>query len=156
MHLTKADKGMLGSYANVGSHMPIAAGAARSARLRGTDQVAVTFFGDGATNIGAFHEALNLAAVWKLPVLLVCENNLYMEYTPIASVTSVPNPAADRAIAYGLPAEIVDGNDVVRGPRHDEDCRRPGPGRRRAHSDRGADLPALRPQPSRSREVSSG
>ena len=113
MHLTKADKGMLGSYAIVGSHLPIAAGAAWSARLRGTDQVAVAFFGDGATNIGAFHEALNLAAVWKLPVLFVCENNLYMEYTPIASVTSVPNPAADRAIAYGLPAEIVDGNDVV-------------------------------------------
>jgi acetoin:2,6-dichlorophenolindophenol oxidoreductase subunit alpha len=113
MHLTKADKGMLGSYAIVGSHLPIAAGAAWSARLRGTDQVAVAFFGDGATNIGAFHEALNLAAVWKLPVLFVCENNLYMEYTPIASVTSVPNPAADRAIAYGLPSEIVDGNDVV-------------------------------------------
>jgi len=113
MHLTKADKGMLGSYAIVGSHLPIAAGAAWSAKLRGTDQVAVAFFGDGATNIGAFHESLNLAAVWKLPVLFVCENNLYMEYTPIASVTSVPNPAADRAVAYGLPAEIVDGNDVV-------------------------------------------
>ena len=113
MHLTKADKGMLGSYAIVGSHLPMAAGAAWSARLRGTDQVAVAFFGDGATNIGAFHESLNLAAVWKLPVLFVCENNLYMEYTPIASVTSVRNPAADRAVAYGLPAEIVDGNDVV-------------------------------------------
>jgi TPP-dependent pyruvate/acetoin dehydrogenase alpha subunit len=113
MHLTKADRGMLGSYAIVGSHLPIAAGAAWSARLRGTDQVAVAFFGDGATNIGAFHEALNLAAVWKLPVLFVCENNLYMEYTPIASVTSVPNPAADRAAANGLPAEIIDGNDVV-------------------------------------------
>jgi acetoin:2,6-dichlorophenolindophenol oxidoreductase subunit alpha len=113
MHLTKADKGMLGSYAIVGSHLPMAAGAAWSAKLRGTDQVAVAFFGDGATNIGAFHEALNLAAVWKLPVLFVCENNLYMEYTPIASVTSVPNPAADRAVAYRLPAEIVDGNDVV-------------------------------------------
>ena len=113
MHLTKASKGMLGSYAIVGSHLPIAAGAAWSARLRGTEQVAVAFFGDGATNIGAFHEALNLAAVWKLPVLFVCENNLYMEYTPIASVTSVPNPAADRAVAYGLPAEIIDGNDVV-------------------------------------------
>jgi pyruvate dehydrogenase E1 component alpha subunit len=113
MHLTKADKGMLGSYAIVGSHLPIAAGAAWSAKLRGTEQVAVAFFGDGATNIGAFHEALNLAAVWKLPVLFVCENNLYMEYTPIASVTSVANPAADRAVAYGLPAEIVDGNDVV-------------------------------------------
>jgi acetoin:2,6-dichlorophenolindophenol oxidoreductase subunit alpha len=114
MHLTKADRGMLGSYAIVGSHLPIAAGAAWSAKLRGTDQVAVAFFGDGATNIGAFHEALNLAAVWKLPVLFVCENNLYMEYTPISAVTSVPNPAADRASAYGLPAVIIDGNDVIK------------------------------------------
>jgi acetoin:2,6-dichlorophenolindophenol oxidoreductase subunit alpha len=114
MHLTKADRGMLGSYAIVGSHLPIAAGAAWSAKLRGTDQVAVAFFGDGATNIGAFHEALNLAAVWKLPVLFVCENNLYMEYTPISAVTSVANPAADRASAYGLPAMIIDGNDVIK------------------------------------------
>jgi TPP-dependent pyruvate/acetoin dehydrogenase alpha subunit len=113
MHLTKAATGMLGSYAIVGAHLPIAAGAAWSARLRGTGQVAVAFFGDGATNIGAFHEALNLSAVWALPVLFVCENNLYMEYTPIASVTAVPNPAADRAPGYGLPAEIIDGNDVV-------------------------------------------
>jgi len=113
MHLTKAVSGMLGSYAIVGSHLPMAAGAAWSAKLRGTDQVAVAFFGDGATNIGAFHEALNLAAVWKLPVLFVCENNLYMEYTPISAVTPVPNPAADRAGAYGIPAEVIDGNDVV-------------------------------------------
>jgi len=113
MHLTKASTGMLGSYAIVGAHLPMAAGAAWSARLRGTDQIAVAFFGDGATNIGAFHEALNLAAVWKLPVLFVCENNLYMEYTPIADVTAVPRPAADRAPAYGIPGEVVDGNDVV-------------------------------------------
>jgi acetoin:2,6-dichlorophenolindophenol oxidoreductase subunit alpha len=113
MHLTKADHGMLGSYAIVGSHLPIAAGAAWSAKLRGTDQVAVAFFGDGATNIGAFHETLNLAAVWKLPVLFVCENNFYMEYTPIRSVTSVENPAADRAGAHGLPAQVIDGNDVA-------------------------------------------
>jgi acetoin:2,6-dichlorophenolindophenol oxidoreductase subunit alpha len=113
MHLTKADRGMLGSYAIVGAHLPMAVGAAWSARLRGTEQVAVAFFGDGATNIGAFHEALNLAAVWRLPVLFVCENNLYMEYTPIASVTAVPNPAADRAPANGLPGQLLDGNDVL-------------------------------------------
>jgi pyruvate dehydrogenase E1 component alpha subunit len=113
MHLTKAANGMLGSYAIVGAHLPMAAGAAWSAKLRGSGQVAVAFFGDGATNIGAFHEALNLAAIWALPVLFVCENNLYMEYTPIGSVTAVPSPAADRAPAYGLPAETVDGNDVV-------------------------------------------
>jgi TPP-dependent pyruvate/acetoin dehydrogenase alpha subunit len=113
MHLTKADRGMLGSYAIVGAHLPMAVGAAWSARLRGTEQVAVAFFGDGATNIGAFHEALNLAAVWRLPVLFVCENNLYMEYTPIASVTAVPNPAADRAAANGLPGQLLDGDDVL-------------------------------------------
>jgi acetoin:2,6-dichlorophenolindophenol oxidoreductase subunit alpha len=113
MHLTKAANNMLGSYAIVGSHLPMAAGAAWSAKLRGTEQVAVAFFGDGATNIGAFHEALNLAAIWKLPVIFVCENNLYMEYTPIGAVTAADNPAADRAVAYRLPAQIVDGNDVV-------------------------------------------
>jgi len=113
MHLTVAAGNMLGSYAIVGSHLPIACGAAWSAKLRGSGQVAVAFFGDGATNIGAFHEALNLAAVWRLPALFVCENNLYMEYTPIASVTAVAQPAADRAPAYGLPAEVIDGNDVV-------------------------------------------
>ncbi|MGH3507149.1 MAG: thiamine pyrophosphate-dependent dehydrogenase E1 component subunit alpha [Nocardioidaceae bacterium] len=113
MHITRIDKGMLGSYAIVGAHLPIAAGAAWSAKLRGTDQVAVAFFGDGATNIGAFHEALNLAAVWRLPVVFVCENNFYMEYTPIGSVTAVPNPAADRAGAHRIPSEVIDGNDVV-------------------------------------------
>jgi pyruvate dehydrogenase E1 component alpha subunit len=113
MHLTKASAGMLGSYAIVGAHLPMAAGAAWSAKLRGSGEVAVAFFGDGATNIGAFHEALNLAAVWSLPVLFVCENNLYMEYTPIGNVTAVASPAADRASAYGLTAATVDGNDVV-------------------------------------------
>ena len=112
MHLTYAPGNMLGSYAIVGAHLPMAAGAAWSAQLRGTDQVAVACFGDGATNIGAFHEALNLAAVWKLPVIFLCENNLYMEYTPIASVTAVAQPAADRASAYNLPSSVVDGNDV--------------------------------------------
>jgi acetoin:2,6-dichlorophenolindophenol oxidoreductase subunit alpha len=113
MHLTKASAGMLGSYAIVGAHLPIAAGAAWSAQLRGSGQVAVAFFGDGATNIGAFHEALNLASVWALPVLFICENNLYMEYTPIGSVTAAGHPAADRAASYRLPAEVIDGNDVV-------------------------------------------
>jgi acetoin:2,6-dichlorophenolindophenol oxidoreductase subunit alpha len=112
MHLTSVEHGMMGSYAIVGAHLPIAAGAAWSAQARGTEQVAVCFFGDGATNIGAFHETLNFAAVWRLPAVFVCENNLYMEYTPIASVTAVPNPAADRASAYGLPPVIVDGNDA--------------------------------------------
>jgi len=111
MHLTSVEHGAMGSYAIVGAHLPVAAGAAWSAQVRRTGQVAVCFFGDGATNIGAFHEALNLAAVWRLPVVFVCENNLYMEYTPIASVTAVPRPAADRASAYGLKPIVVDGND---------------------------------------------
>jgi pyruvate dehydrogenase E1 component alpha subunit len=111
MHLTDVAHGAMGSYAIVGAHMPIAAGAAWAAQERGTGQVAVCFFGDGTTNIGAFHEALNFAVVWNLPVVFVCENNLYMEYTPIGEVTSVEHPAADRASAYGLDAIIVDGND---------------------------------------------
>src|SRR5437660_12438686 len=113
MHLTSAAHGVMGSYAIIGAHLPIACGAAWRAQYKGTKDVAVCFFGDGTTNIGAFHEALNFAAVWKLPVVFVCENNLYMEYTPISSVTAVPNPAADRAPAYRLPAALIDGNDVV-------------------------------------------
>jgi acetoin:2,6-dichlorophenolindophenol oxidoreductase subunit alpha len=111
MHLTDVSKGMLGSYAIIGAHLCIANGAGWSAQMRGTDQVTVCFFGDGTTNIGAFHEALNFAAVWNLPVVFVCENNLYMEYTPIDVVTPVAHPAADRAAAYGLEPVLVDGND---------------------------------------------
>ena len=112
MHLTSVEHKMMGCYAIVGAHLPVAVGAAWSARFRGSSQVAVCFFGDGTTNIGAFHEALNLAAVWRLPVVFVCENNLYMEYTPIEAVTSVTNPAAGRASAYGLPSLLIDGNDA--------------------------------------------
>ena len=97
MHLTSVEHGVMGSYAIVGAHLPIALGAAWSAQYRESGQVAVCFFGDGTTNIGAFHEALNMAAVWKAPVVFVCENNLYMEYTPIGDVTAVEHPAADRA-----------------------------------------------------------
>ena len=111
MHLTSVEHGVMGSYAIVGAHLPIALGAAWSAQYRGTEQVALCFFGDGTTNIGAFHEALNMAAVWKAPVVFVCENNQYMEYTPIGAVTAVPRPAADRASAYGLEPIVVDGND---------------------------------------------
>jgi acetoin:2,6-dichlorophenolindophenol oxidoreductase subunit alpha len=113
MHMTYAQGNMMGSYAIIGSHLPMAVGSAWSSVLRRSGQVSVAFFGDGATNIGAFHEAINLAAVWKLPVIFVCENNLYMEYTPISSVTAVEHPAADRAAAYSLPRIVIDGNDVV-------------------------------------------
>jgi TPP-dependent pyruvate/acetoin dehydrogenase alpha subunit len=111
MHLTDVEHGAMGSYAIVGAHMPIAAGAAWAAQVRGTDQVAICFFGDGTTNIGAFHEAINLAVVWNLPVVFVCENNLYMEYTPIGIVTAGEHPAADRASASGLEPILTDGND---------------------------------------------
>jgi pyruvate dehydrogenase E1 component alpha subunit len=112
MHLTSVEHGVMGSYAIIGAHLPIACGAAWRAQYKGQKDVSVCFFGDGTTNIGAFHEALNFAAVWKLPVVFVCENNLYMEYTPIGDVTAVPHPAADRAASYGLPRIIVDGNDA--------------------------------------------
>jgi TPP-dependent pyruvate/acetoin dehydrogenase alpha subunit len=112
MHITSAEHHMMGSYAIVGAHLPIALGAAWSAQYRQSGQVAVCFFGDGTTNIGAFHEALNLAAVWKAPVVFVCENIQYMEYTAIGEVTAVARPAADRASAYGLEPIVVDGNDV--------------------------------------------
>ena len=112
MHLTSVEHGVMGSYAIIGAHLTIACGAAWSAQYRETDQVAVCFFGDGTVNIGAFHEALNFAAVWKLPVVFVCENNLWMEYTRTSEVTAVANPAADRAAAYGLESILVDGNDA--------------------------------------------
>jgi pyruvate dehydrogenase E1 component alpha subunit len=112
MHLLDVSRGILGAYAIIGAQLVIANGSAWSALYRGTKQVTVAFLGDGATNIGAFHEALNLAAVWKLPVIFICENNQYMEYTAIGTVTAVPRPAADRAASYGLDPVVVDGNDV--------------------------------------------
>ena len=112
MHLLDVSRGILGAYAIIGAQLVIANGAAWSALYRGTKQVTVCFMGDGATNIGAFHEALNLAAIWELPVVFICENNQYMEYTAIGSVTPVPRPAADRAASYGLEGIVVDGNDV--------------------------------------------
>jgi TPP-dependent pyruvate/acetoin dehydrogenase alpha subunit len=111
MHLTSVEHGVMGSYAIIGAHLPIACGSAWSAQYKGTGQVSVAFFGDGTVNIGAFHEALNFARIWNLPVVFVCENNLYMEYTRTSTITAVENPAADRAAAYGLEPVIVDGND---------------------------------------------
>jgi len=112
MHLTDVERGVLGSFAIVGAHLPIATGAAFAARYRGTDEVTLCFFGDGATNIGAFHEALNLASIWRLPAIFVCENNLYGEYSPLASTTPVER-LADRADAYAMAKARVDGNDVL-------------------------------------------
>jgi pyruvate dehydrogenase E1 component alpha subunit len=112
MHVTSVAHGYMGSYAIVGAHLPIACGLGWACQVAGHGRVAACFFGDGATNIGAFHEAVNLAAVWALPVVFVCENNGYMEYTPIERVIPVTHPAADRASAYGLAPVVVDGNDV--------------------------------------------
>jgi len=111
MHLTSVEHRALGSYAIVGAHLPIACGTAWSARVRGTDQVTACHFGDGATNIGAFHEALNLAAIWKLPAVFVCENNGYAESTPVSYHCSASD-IANRAGAYEIPGIVVDGLDV--------------------------------------------
>jgi pyruvate dehydrogenase E1 component alpha subunit len=111
MHFTDFSRGLIGAFAIVGAGLPVALGAAMSAKLRGTTQVALTFFGDGATNIGSFHEALNMASVWKAPVVFVCENNLYGEYSPVRSTTPVDDLAV-RASAYAMPGIVVDGNDV--------------------------------------------
>lgn len=112
MHFTDVSVGALGSNAIVGAHLPISVGAALSASLLKTGAVSVAYFGDGATNIGAFHESLNLASIWKLPVLFVIENNQYGEYSPLATTTPISR-LADRAASYGMPGVFVDGNDVV-------------------------------------------
>ncbi len=111
MHIADFSKGMLGANGVVGGNMPLATGAALSARLRGTGQVSVCFFGDGASNQGTFHESANLASIWKLPVLFVCENNLYAESTPSDYSLSVKN-VADRAAGYSMPGVVVDGQDI--------------------------------------------
>lgn len=112
MHVADASVGILGATAIVGSAIPIAVGAALACKLQKTDRVVACFFGDGASNNGAFHEALNMAGAWKLPVIFVCENNLYAMGTRITQVTAIEN-IAERAEAYGMPGVIVDGNDVV-------------------------------------------
>jgi len=112
MHLTYPSKGCMVTTGIVGASMPIACGLALAAQLRGDRRVAVANFGDGASNIGAFHESMNLASVWKLPVLFVCQNNRYAEHTIYAKATSAQR-IADRAIGYGMPGVRVDGNDPI-------------------------------------------
>ncbi len=112
MHIADFTIGMLGATAVVGAGLPIAVGAGLSAKLRGTKQVVACFFGEGASNQGTFHESLNIASVWKLPVVFVCENNLYAMGTRQSRVMNIEN-IADRASAYGFPGVTVDGNDVV-------------------------------------------
>ena len=112
MHIADFQIGMLGACGIVGGGIPMAVGAGLSASYRGTDQVSVTFFGDGASNEGSFHESLNLAAVMKLPVIFVCENNQYGEFTPMEKATAVRDIAL-RAQGYGIPGVIVDGTDAL-------------------------------------------
>jgi pyruvate dehydrogenase E1 component alpha subunit len=112
MHLADLDKGIIGSNAVVGAHLPISLGTGLAAQYRKTGKVSVAFTGDGSTNIGAFHESMNLAAVWRLPVVVVVENNHYGEYSPLAATTSVTR-LSGRAAAYGIPGLLVDGNDLL-------------------------------------------
>ncbi len=112
MHIADFRKGMLGANGIVGAGMPIACGAGLTAKLTKSGRVAVSFFGDGAANIGSFHEALNLASVWNLPVVFVCENNRYGEATPVEYALAADH-VADRAVAYRMPGVIADGQDVV-------------------------------------------
>lgn len=111
MHLFSPDKGLMGGNGIVGGGIPLALGTAFAAQYRGTDQVTVGFFSEGASNQGVFHESLNLAALWKLPVIYVCENNCYAATTPIERSCANPD-IADRAAPYGVPGEAVDGNDA--------------------------------------------
>ena len=112
MHLTYPEKGVMVTTGIVGSSMPIANGIAWGSQLADNGRVTVASFGDGASNIGTFHEAMNLAAVWKLPVVFVCQNNRYGEHTPYAKTTSAER-IADRAVSYGIPGVRIDGNDPI-------------------------------------------
>ena len=112
MHIANVDAGMLGAYGIVAAGPPIAVGAGFSNKYRGTKNVAVPFFGDGATNEGSFHEAANMAAVWKLPVVFVCENNGYGEFTPQAEHQAIKD-ITDRAAGYGMPGIQADGMDAI-------------------------------------------
>jgi pyruvate dehydrogenase E1 component alpha subunit len=111
MHLIDTSKGNIGSNAIVGAGLPIAVGAAMSFKMRHEPHAALTFFGDGATNIGTFHEALNMASVWKAPVVFIITNNLYGEYSPLRTTTPIDD-LARRADPFGIPGTVVDGQDV--------------------------------------------
>lgn len=112
MHFTDFSRGLIGAFAIVGAGLPVAVGAALSAKLKGEDRVALTFFGDGTTNIGTFHEALNMASVWSAPVVFIIENNLYGEYSPVRETTPLDD-LAERAKSYAIPGLVVDGQDVA-------------------------------------------
>ena len=112
MHIVSYELGILGANGIVGAGIPIATGAALASSFRNNSAVAVSFFGDGASNEGTFHESLNLASLWRLPAIYVCQNNAYAEFTPTAESTSVKDIAV-RGAGHGIPGVIVDGNDVL-------------------------------------------
>ena len=112
MHIADVERGNLGATGVVGGGIPIAMGVGLSIKMRGTDQVVLGFFGDGAANLGAFHESLNMAAIWDLPVVYICENNQYAMSMSVKRAFRIEN-IADRAAAYGMPGVVVDGNDVL-------------------------------------------
>ena len=112
MHIADINKGMLGANGVVGSNIPVATGVALSAKVRGTDQVSVVFFGDGASSQGSLHESMNIASIWKLPVLFVCENNRYAESTPFEYAVA-GGSIANRAAGYDMPGVLVDGQSAL-------------------------------------------
>ena len=112
MHITSLDLGIYGANGMVGQGVPIALGAAFAHKYKGNSQVAVAFYGEGASNEGAIHEAMNMAAIWKLPMIFVCENNQYAVTMPVKKSTSVER-IADRAQGYGMPGVVVNGMDVL-------------------------------------------
>ena len=112
MHIFSSELGLLGGNGIIGAQIPLANGGAFSAKYRGTKQVSVAFFSEGASNQGTFHESLNMAALWKLPSIFVCENNLYAASTPAQIALSIPD-IGKKASAYGMPGEIVDGQDIL-------------------------------------------
>jgi pyruvate dehydrogenase E1 component alpha subunit len=112
MHFTDFSKNVIGSFGIIGAGLPVALGAAMSATYKGEDRVSVTFFGDGSTNIGAFHESLNMASVFHAPVVFICENNIYGEYSRIDHTTSV-SKLSERAASYNMPGFTINGNNVL-------------------------------------------
>jgi len=112
MHLSSPKKGILGTSGIVGGGIPIAVGAALAIKLKGANQIILCFFGEGAINTGSFHEAVNLSSIWQLPVIFICENNIYGLSTPISEAIAIKN-ISDRALAYGISGAQVDGNDVL-------------------------------------------
>ena len=151
MHLADFNKGIIGSNAVVGAHLPISLGAGLAAQYKKTDKVSVAFTGDGSTNIGAFHESMNLAAVWRLPVVVVVENNHYGEYSP--SRPQPQSPACPGEVAYGIPGLLVDGNDLLTVRQVADRAISRAPRGPRPDADRGGHLPARGPLPLRSGEI---